>query len=249
MVESIRSAASALRVFAAGSLRDVLTTAIAAHRVAGGAAVDIVFGPSGKLRERIETGDVPDLFAAAAVAHTQTLVRNGVFVDSLRLARNAMCLLLRPGLRIDPDGFVDALLDPALTIGTSTPGADPSGDYAWLVFQKIDAERPGALAILEAKAKQLVGAEVDPQQAQAPQYSRLLVEERSADAFLTYCTGTQAAVRDNPEMTSMRVPDKFNVAAEYGIGIARGAHPEAEPFLRFLLSAEGRRIFARFGFD
>jgi ABC-type molybdate transport system substrate-binding protein len=40
--------------------------------------------------------------------------------------------------------FLDRLIDPAVKLGTSTPKADPSGDYAWAMFRRADAVRPGA---------------------------------------------------------------------------------------------------------
>ena len=36
------------------------------------------------------------------------------------------------------------ILDPGVKLGTPTPRADPSGDYAFEVFRKADAIRPGA---------------------------------------------------------------------------------------------------------
>ena len=49
------------------------------------------------------------------------------------------------------------MLDPGLKLATSTPGADPGGDYVWAVFARADAVHPGAKATLEAKALKSVG--------------------------------------------------------------------------------------------
>ena len=46
---------------------------------------------------------------------------------------------------------------PGVKLGTSTPRADPAGDYAWEVFRKADKLKPGAFAALEKKALQLTG--------------------------------------------------------------------------------------------
>lgn len=40
----------------------------------------------------------------------------------------------------------------------AAPRTDPSGDYAWEVFRKADAQRPGAFAAFSHKALQLTGA-------------------------------------------------------------------------------------------
>ena len=42
-------------------------------------------------------------------------------------------------------------------LGTSTPKADPAGDYAFQVFDKAEALSSGATATLKAKALQLTG--------------------------------------------------------------------------------------------
>jgi cation diffusion facilitator family transporter len=49
------------------------------------------------------------------------------------------------------------MLDPTIKLGTSTPRADPSGDYAWDAFRKAETIKPGAFAALEKKALKLVG--------------------------------------------------------------------------------------------
>ena len=39
------------------------------------------------------------------------------------------------------ENLLARLLDPELRIGTSTPKADPSGDYAWALFAKSESSR------------------------------------------------------------------------------------------------------------
>jgi len=62
-----------------------------------------------------------------------------------------------PPLWLTPANMLDRLLDPAVRLATSTPGADPGGDYAFAVFARAEAIRAGARAALEAKAQQLYG--------------------------------------------------------------------------------------------
>ena len=59
-------------------------------------------------------------------------------------ARNRLCALVRPGLAVEPATLLDRMLDAAIKLGTSTPRADPSGDYAWEVFRKAEKIKPGA---------------------------------------------------------------------------------------------------------
>src|SRR5690242_15239303 len=108
-------------------------------------------------------------------------------------ARNHLCALVKPGLAVESVSLLDRMLDPQIKLGTSTPRADPSGDYAWEVFRKAEVTRPGAYAALDAKALKLTGG---PSTQPAPEgrtiYS-VLIEQGAADIFLTYCTGAIAA--------------------------------------------------------
>ena len=60
----------------------------------------------------------------------------------LRFARNKLCALVRPGFTVDSANLLERMLDPNVKLGTSTPKADPSGDYAFEVFRKAETIRP-----------------------------------------------------------------------------------------------------------
>jgi ABC-type molybdate transport system substrate-binding protein len=69
------SVAEQRRIFAAGSLRLALNEIVDKYAQVNGTRFEVLYGPSGKLREKIEQGDVPALFASAAVEHVQVSVR------------------------------------------------------------------------------------------------------------------------------------------------------------------------------
>jgi PBP superfamily domain len=110
---------------------------------------------------RILRGEA-DVFASANMEHPEALARAGKVGPVVMFARNRLCALARPEVGVTADTLLDRLLDPAVTLGTSTPRADPSGDYAWEVFRRAEALRPGSQARLEAKARQLVGGPASP---------------------------------------------------------------------------------------
>ncbi len=66
------------------------------------------------------------------------------------------------GIEVSAATLIDRMLDPAVKLGTSTPQADPSGDYAWEVFRRVDKLRPGSFVALEAKALKLTGGPSSP---------------------------------------------------------------------------------------
>src|ERR1700686_1568192 len=155
---AMSNAAEPVLLHAAGSLRDSLDEIAAAYEKASGIRVIARYGASGLLREEIERGSKAEVFASANMEHPLTLARGGKSGPVVLFARNQMCALAKPGLAVTPGNLIDRMLEAQTKLGTSTPKADPSGDYAWEVFRKVDAQRPGAYATLTHKALQLTGA-------------------------------------------------------------------------------------------
>jgi len=253
-VSATPAASQPIRVYAAGSLREVmkaLEQGYAAERSASSPrqtapAFDFLFGPSGKLRERIESGEPADMFASASPEHTDRLLKAGKLRSSNVFASNSLCVIVRPGFALIEEKLVETLLSPDVVLGTSTPGADPAGDYTWEMFRKIGAGKPGAFEVLDRKAQKLAGAQVNAADTAAP-YARLLTEKR-ADVFVTYCTNATSARKENPAMTSIKAPAAFDVATSYAIGLATNAPESARDFVRYVLSQRAQTVMAGFGF-
>src|SRR5215510_11551428 len=138
-----------VRLHAAGSLRGALTEVAEAFSRAYPITVKTEFGASGLLRERLERGEAGDVFASANMEHPLALMRQGKAGPVVLFARNELCALVRDGVSATPSTLIDVMLDPAIKLGTSTPKADPSGDYAWEVFLKAEEIRPGSRPRLE----------------------------------------------------------------------------------------------------
>src|SRR6516165_12114847 len=126
------------------SLRAALTDESNAFRALSGVAVQGKYGPSGILKDEIARGAKADVFASANMTHPQTLAETGKSGPVVLFARNRLCALVRPGLPITTANLLDRMLDLNVRLGTSTPKADPSGDYALEVFDKAEVLRPGA---------------------------------------------------------------------------------------------------------
>ena len=151
----------------------------------------------------------------------------------------------------DPETLLAVMLDPAVRLGTSTPKADPSGDYAWEVFRRAEAVRPGNRERLEAKALKLTG---NPEMPQPPTdrnvYAWHFAENR-ADLFLGYCTNAKAFETELPGARTIELPPELAVGAEYGLTVLEAtAAPRAAAALAFyILSNDGQRILRKHGFD
>ena len=177
--------ADTVQLYAAGSLRGALTDVAKAFEAKTGDKVVAKFGASGLLKDEIAGGAAAQVFASANVEHPQALHDANKSGPVVRFARNQMCALANPLLKVDGENLLVRMLDPLVKLGISTPKADPSGDYAIEIFRKAEAIKPGARAELEKKARQLTGSPasaVPP--AGLPVYG-WLVAEGKADIFLT----------------------------------------------------------------
>lgn len=155
-------AEEAVLLHAAGSLRTALTDIAKAFEAAGLGKVQAKFGASGLLKDEIAGGVRAEVFASANMEHPLALAAEKRGGPVALFARNRLCALARPGLDVTPAALLDRMLDPQTKLGTSTPKADPSGDYAWEVFRKAEKLSPGAFATLEKKALQLTGGPSSP---------------------------------------------------------------------------------------
>ena len=244
---------------AAGSLRSALTEVASAFEAASGQKVDAKYGPSGTLKDEIAGGMRAEVFASANMEHPQALAAAGKSGPVVLFARNRLCALVRPGLAVEPATLLDRIavepatlldrmLDPNVKLGTSTPRADPSGDYAWEMFRKADKLKPGAFGALEQKALQLTGGPNAPTAPPGRTIYGVLVAEGKADIFLTYCTGALEAQKQNAGQQIVRIVDELAVGADYGLTVLTRASPQAYQFAMFILSVDGQRVLARHGF-
>jgi molybdate transport system substrate-binding protein len=242
--------AQTLEVYAAGSLRAALTDVARAYEQAEpGVSVRMTFGASGLLKDRLAAGERADVFASANTEHPEALAAMGRAAPVRRFARNALCVLAGPGVVLSADTVVDRMLDPALKLGTSTPKADPSGDYTWQMFERIDQHgRPGAFATLSAKALQLTGGPQSPAPPTGNNVYAALVAQGQADLFITYCTNAAVAIREQPQLKSLVLPAAINVSASYGVTALSGAAPGADRFIEMLVGPTGQGVLARHGF-
>jgi molybdate transport system substrate-binding protein len=235
------------RIFAAGSLRLAMAELIETYMAKGGTRFEPVYGPSGTLRKQIENGDIPDIFASASLEHTEALYQAGIMRKASVFAHNSLCLMARPGIVLDQQKMIDLILDPKIRLGTSKPESDPAGDYTWQLFREVDKQRQGAFKTLSEKAIQLTGIAVDTKQKTLP-YAAIF-EENRADVFISYCTNAAATAKAVQGLSWLRFPDDVNNSGTYAVSASVKAPTEAEHFIAFILSPEGKCILTQYGFN
>lgn len=241
--------ASSVRVLAAGSLRAAINAIAAAFSSATGVRVESSYGPSGVLRERIEKGEAADLFASADMGNPLALSKESKALPVVLFARNKLCALVRPGLTVTPDTLLATLLDPTLKLGTSTPNADPAGDYTWVMFAKADAVRAGSRAILESKALKLMGAATSAAPPAGTDLFAWHLREGRADIFIAYCSAGAGFKNDLPGATVVNLPPQLATGADYGLAVLPTKNENATALALFILSQDGQRLLAQNGFD
>lgn len=241
-------AAEPVIVFAAGSLRAPMLDIGKAFEADAGIPVRFEFGASGLLKDRIVEKGGAHVFASANTEHPQALADAGRAQGVAVFTRNAMCALVRPGIAVTPDTLLATMLRPDLKLATSTPRADPSGDYAFEIFAKAEALAPGAAESLRRKALQLVGGPNSPAPPPGRSAYAVLTASGAADVFLTYCTNATLAVKEEPQLAIVGVPPALAVSAAYGVTVLNGAPPTATRFVDWLRGERGQSILRGYGF-
>ena len=207
------------------------------------------FNSSGLLRQEIEAGAAFDMLASAdmeqprrlQVGHPERLVIN--------FARNRLCAIARTATGITAANMLDRLLDPGVRLGTSTPGADPGGDYAWQVFARAESLHPGAKTALESKALKLVGGgdKTPLLVAGKGAVEGVFLADR-ADVMLGYCSGAPDVARLVPGLSVVPLPAELTVGPAYGM-IVLDAKPVATRFALFVMSQAGQAVLQAYGFE
>jgi molybdate transport system substrate-binding protein len=241
----------ALHVLAAGSLAGALGDIARTCSAQTGVNIEIAFGPSGGMLERIKKGEPADIFASANMAHPLTLSRANCSGPVVLFVRNRLCTASRADAWATTETLLDKMLDPTIEVGTYTPKTDPGGDYAWLMFAKAESLRAGARTVPEGKALQLFGTGSRPPIPAGRDAVAYFPSERQADIFLAYCSAAKAAQREVEPLQIIPLPEALAVGAEYGITVLHGeAAREAagERFAFYIFSPAGQAVLARHGF-
>lgn len=235
-----------VEIFSAGSLRGVISDLAAAANAELHIELKATFGGSGTLRERVEKGEHPDLLLSADLQSPRKLeAQHLTSLPVMAFARNRLCIVSRRQAALKESNLVDRLLEPGVRVKTSTPVADPAGDYAWTLFDRIDRIHPGAGARLKSKAQaamNLAAAPADPKQSA----TAALFAAGQIDVDITYCSAATNLLRELPDLASVPAPAALDPHPVYGLALLSNK-PAAARIALFLLSEKGQAIIARNG--
>jgi molybdate transport system substrate-binding protein len=243
-------AAEPVKVLAAGSLTGAMTAAIDLYKSRTGETIHAGFGPAGILLERIEGGEPADIYASANMTHPRLLAAKGLALTPVVMARNRICARALPGFGLTSQNLLDRMLDPKVRVATSTPKADPGGDYAWAMFEKADHVHPGASATLKGKAMQLVGGKNNPAIPESKNAIDYFFEQRKIDISISYCSSRETT--PDARYETVELPPNLAVTADYGLTVLTKNSASREAALRFalyLLTPEVQHLLSLYGFE
>ena len=243
------SAADSLKLYAAGSLKAALSDVATSYEKNYKTKVTTKFGPSGLLRKSIEEGENPDVFASADMEHPEKLASIGWGSPAVLFVRNQLCALAQPDVEVTTDNLLNTLMNEKVRVGTATPKADPSGDYAWELFKKADKIKIGSFTTLSGKALQLTGGQDSAKAPEGRNQYGWVMGEKKADVFLTYCTNAVLARKEVQTLKIITIPEDISVGADYGLIVRNGAPNEAWRLAMYILSPEGQKILREYGFE
>jgi molybdate transport system substrate-binding protein len=245
-VAAAQSEKETVEIFSAGSLRGVVGELAKEAAATYNIEVKPSFGGSGSLRERIEKGESPDLFMSADVGSPRKLATQGrTVVPAIPFARNRMCIVSRRSAGVTAANLIDRMLAKGVRLKTSTPIADPAGDYAWAIFDRIEALRPGTGTVLKEKAQAAMSLTAPPSTPnQNPAVA--LFASKQIDMSITYCSASAGLEKEAPDLTSLVVPAQLDPHPLYGVAVLSNK-PQAQKLALFLLSEKGQAIIASQG--
>lgn len=216
-------------VFAAASLTDPFGTLARQFEAAHpGTRVTLNIGASSALALQITQGARADVFASAAAANMDQLVKAGAVGDPRDFAGNVLQIAVPAGNPAGVRGLAD-LARPGVKVAL------------------CQAQVPCGAAALTVLGK--AGVRVRPVTLEADVRAALTkVSTGEVDAGLVYLTDVRAA---GAAVRGIAIPAALNTSTRYPIGVLREARNPAgaRAFTDYVLSAAGRQVLAAAGFD
>ena len=224
-------------VLAAASLQEAMTDAADAWAARRHARPVISFAASSALARQVEAGAPVDLFVSADEEWMDYLAARALIVPGSRatLLANRLVLIAPADSRVRltiARGFPLARALGNGRLAMADPAAVPAGRYGAAALTRL-----GVWTSVRAR---IAGAE-------NVRAALALVERGAAPLGIVYATDARASTRVRVVGT---FPADSHPPITYPVARLRAStNPEAEAFRRFLLSREGKAIFARRGFS
>ncbi|WP_026881942.1 molybdate ABC transporter substrate-binding protein [Clostridium akagii] len=194
------------------------------------------FGSSGALQQQIEQGANADLFFSAATKQMTELQKKGLILDktNVNLLGNTVVLITKKDSTLDINNFKDLSDDKIKKIALGEPKTVPVGQYSEEIFT--------SLGILDkVKTKAIYGSDVKQVLA--------WVESGNVDVGVVY--GTDAKSSKKVKVIAVANKSLYKTPVVYPVAVIKASKnvTDTKAFLKFLSTAQAKKIFIKYGFN
>lgn len=231
-----------LTIFAAASLTEAFTEMKTEIEAANsGTTITLNLAGSSALRTQLTQGAQADVFASADTKNMDPVVQAGdISGDPSIFAQNKLVIVVpadNPGNVTDVKDLANSGLKLVLA-----QEQVPVGNYARQSLDKLSADPTYGSDFKDKVLANLASDELNVKDVLAK------VQLGEADAGIVYAT--DAASADQTKITTVDIPDQFNIIAQYPIAVVKsGSNPDgAKAFIDYLISPAGQAIMAKYGF-
>ena len=229
-------------VFAAASLTEAFNEMKTDIESANpGTKITMNFAGSSALRTQITQGAQADVFASADQKNMAPVVQAGdIEGDTSIFAENRLVVLLPA----NNPGNIKTLKDlenSGLKIVLAQEQV-PVGNYSRQVLDKLSADPAYGSDFKDKVLANLASNELNVKDVVAK------VQLGEADAGIVYKTDASSA--DQSKVTTIDIPDQYNIVAQYPVGVVKGGSNAdgARAFIQYLLSPAGQAVLNKYGF-
>lgn len=237
-----------IQIASAGSTQAVIKQIAEDFCAAKGLRFELRYGPAGLLAQGIFDGISTDVYVSASSDGPRRLFEAGLFSNYKVIAQNRMVLVARPGLEFPDDDPLSWLAVPGLRLVTSTPGADPSGDYAAAFLDALSRRDPAFGQDLRARTKALFGAQLPDPGKVRQSASAKAVREGTADLFMVYETSAERIFAEHPTARAVPLPEDLSPRTSVCAALRIGSDAPAAMLFEHLSSDQAARTFREAGF-
>ncbi|MGC8554116.1 MAG: molybdate ABC transporter substrate-binding protein [Candidatus Acidulodesulfobacterium sp.] len=207
-----------------------------------GVKIDYDFLGAGVLKGDIEEGAPCDIFLSANGKFQRQLKRKG-FLKFYRVFAYDYLAAATPynnPANVNSSNLIQKLMDPKVSLTTSSPHSDPAGDYTWKMFKEINKYYPGAFNKITNHANHLLDAAlVMP-----------VLESGNTDLGILYASQLLELKRSGAKINIIAIPKKYNTKAKFTASFLNQSKHKSldKDFIKLLFSQKGKKILKYWGF-
>lgn len=243
ITDNFSADAATLRIMAADALpKPIMEIGNIFKNEHPGVKIDYDFLGAGVLKGDIEEGAPCDIFLSANGKFQRQLIGKG-FLKSYKVFAYDYLAAATPydnPANVNSSNLIQKLMNPNVSLTTSSPHSDPAGDYTWKMFKIINKLYPGAFNKITNHADHLIDAAlVMP-----------IIESGNTDLGILYTSQLLELKRSGAKINIISIPKKYNTKAKFTASfLNQSKHISLDKdFIKLLFSNKGKKILKYWGF-